>query len=142
MRLIATLFLSLFLCNCKSPDEDKEKNICGNYKTGKYYINYKEGGTVFEIDRQSLTQTEHNRKTDSIEGFQVNWTGPCEYELKKTFRMKKTVTDSFNKKTIVEPGTTPPYKVRIITGTKDYYVFEIQTAGVTLLKTDTAWVLK
>jgi hypothetical protein len=145
MRLITILFLSLLLYNCKSgkaKDSDKDKILCENYKTGKYYINFKEGNTVFEIDRQTTTQTEYNRKTDTIEGFQVSWSGPCEYELKKTFRAKKKGTDSADKKPIFEVNNPALYKVRIITGTRDYYVFEIQTAGVNLLKTDTAWVLK
>ena len=141
MRLIVILFLSLLLYNCNS-DKSKQKDNCDNYKTGKYYINFKEGNTVFEIDRQATTQTEYNRKTDTIAGYQVSWNSSCEYELKKTFTAKKTTADSADKKPIIEINNQVMYKVRIITGTQDYYVFEIQTAGINLLKTDTAWVLK
>jgi hypothetical protein len=139
MRIAAIFLLSvLLLTNCKTAPK---KLDCADYKTGKFLINYKEGQTTFDIDRLAESQTEYDRKTDTLSSYQVKWTSDCEYELRRTYKMKKTVPDSA-RRPFFEPATSPPYKVRIITGSKDFYVYEIQTAGVNIVHTDTAWIVK
>ena len=142
MKRISVYFILFILFSCKTKQKEASLN-CEIYKRGKFIINYKPRNTVIEIDRQTNTQTEYDTKADTIFGAQVIWTGPCEYELKRTFRAKKTVKDSTARNNlIVETNNPPPYKVRIMSGTADYYVYEIQTPGLALLHTDTAWVVK
>jgi hypothetical protein len=139
MRIFFVLLLSLFLYNCKSA---KKENLCKNYRDGKYIIHFKTGGTEFEIERKDSMQAEYNIKTDTIAGYDVRWTDSCEYVLTRTYRKKKTVSDTSGKQTLFETGKPLRYKVRIITGNNDYYIYEIQTIGLPALYSDTAWIKK
>ncbi|TMI63465.1 MAG: hypothetical protein E6H07_11820 [Bacteroidetes bacterium] len=142
-NIFGCFILFIILHGCKTKPATTVSLNCEIYKTGKYIINYKPRNTVIEIDRQTMVQTEYDRNSDTLFGAQITWTGPCEYELKKTFRSKKTVKDSSAKNNIImETNDPPPYKVRIMSGTPDYYVYEIVTPGSTQLHTDTAWVVK
>jgi hypothetical protein len=142
MKRLPVIFILLILYGCKAKQKAASLE-CDNFKTGKFIINYEPRNTVIEIDRQTMTQTEYDRNTDTVFGAQIIWTGPCEYELKRTFRAKKTVKDTSAKNNmVIEANNPPPYKVRIMTVTPDYYVYEIETPGLAQLYTDTAWVVK
>jgi hypothetical protein len=140
MRFTVIVFLSFLFIKCNTAPKAGVNN-CTDFKTGKFIINFKQGQTTFDIERHKESQTEYDRKTDTLASYQVKWTSDCEYELRRTYKMKKTVVDS-TRKPLFDNGATPPFKVRIITSAKNFYVYEIQTAGAPIVYTDTAWVVK
>lgn len=115
---------------------------CSRFKTGRFLIRMQPEGNVFEINRYDNTQTEYDRADDSITGYKIRWTGTCEYELEKTNKRKKTISDSSRLQRIIEYVRATPLKVKIVTTGDDYCVFESRKEGIDFVYKDTMWILK
>lgn len=139
MRLIILLFVLIVLVSCT---HNRKSLGCSRFRNGRFLINQRLTETTYEIDRKEARQTEHNRATDSITGYDVKWTSACEYELLRTYKTKKTTTDSNQVQHIVEYRDEAPLKVKITATGDDFYVFESRIENFGVVYRDTMWVLK
>jgi hypothetical protein len=137
MRLLLFLFMLFTFSFCT---EKKKQSNCSRFKTGNFSIYLNPEGIRYEIVRTSTTQTEYNTTTDTIVGFNVKWTGPCEYEVQKMYKRKKTVIDSAQGERITEFRNAIPLKVKITASATDYYLFESWKEGNDFVYKDTMWV--
>ncbi len=136
---IILIFLSFFfIFSCSN----KKKIDCYRFRTGKFLLKRSAGNHQFLITRDSTHQVELDQQTDTATGEQIIWTGDCQYELVKTYKIGH-YTDTTNKDLRAEADMIVyPVKVKIIASNSDYYVFEAREDGIDFLYRDTLWVVK
>ena len=114
---------------------------CELYRTGKFYVYNKQSKQKVEIERRDSLQIETNANGD-ITVLKVNWTSDCQYELLFNYMTPKEVSKTASKQRIFEAeGAVIPLRIKILSGTDDYYVFEASKDGFKNL-TDTVWLVK
>ena len=115
---------------------------CGIYKIGKFYIYNKINKQRINIERRDSLQIETNEVTGDITVLKVNWTSACEYDLFFNYMTPKEVSKANAKQGIFEAeGAVIPLRIKILSGTNDYYVFEANKHGFKNLR-DTVWLVK
>lgn len=120
---------------------DKPVADCNQYKFGKFYIYNKVSKQRINIERKDSLQIETNVETGDITIMKVNWKTECEYELFFNYMTPKEVSKSKRSQTVVETFTDIPLRIKILSGTDSYYVFEASKQGFKSLK-DTIWFVK
>jgi len=138
---IIFILLSFFLTSSCS---NKKKIDCSRFRTGKFMLKggAGAGNHQFLIIRDSTHQVELDQQTDTATGEQIIWTGDCQYELIRTYKMGH-YSDTTNKDLRAETEMIVyPLKVKIITSNNDYYVFEARKNGVDFIYQDTLWIVK
>ena len=116
------------------------KQDCGMYRTGKFYIYNKINKQKIKIERRDSLQIETDENGD-ITVLKVNWTGPCQYELFFNYMTPKEVSGRTDVQKVIESLSNGPLKIKILSGTDDYYLFEASKDGFMNLR-DTVWIIK
>lgn len=114
---------------------------CDAYKTGKFYIYNKLNNQKINIERRDSLQIETNEVTGDITVLKVNWTNTCEYELFFNYMTPKEISKREGMSKIVESMGTSPLRIKILSGTNNYYLFEASKQGFKSLR-DTVWLVK
>lgn len=117
------------------------KQNCEVYKTGKFYIYNKANKQRIDIERRDSLQIETNEITGDITVMKVNWTGPCEYELLFNYMTPKEISKDKTVQRIFDSNVDMPLKVKILSGTDSYYIFEAGKKDMKNLR-DTVWLVK
>jgi hypothetical protein len=113
---------------------------CAMYKTGNFYYYNKVSKQRINIERRDSLQVEKNEKGD-ITVSRVSWKGTCEYELLFNYMTPKEVSKDGVYKVFEPAGTNIPLRIKILSGTDSYYVFEASKEGFKTLQ-DTVWLLR
>jgi hypothetical protein len=113
---------------------------CDRYKTGRFYYYNKSIKQRIQIERTDSLQVEKSENGD-ITVSKVHWKGPCEYELLFNYMTPKEVSKDGVKKVFESAGANIPLRIRIVSGTDDYYLFEASKEGFKSLQ-DTVWLFK
>jgi len=116
------------------------KQNCDRYRTGHFYIYNKSNKQKINIERKDSLQIETN-ENGGITILNVNWTGPCEYQLLFNYMTPKEVSKRDTVQKIVESMGNTPLQIKILSGTDDYYLFEAKKDGFMNLR-DTVWLVK
>ena len=82
-----------------------------------------------------------NVETGDITVLNVNWVSDCEYELLFNYATPKEVSKSKRSQTVVEVSANIPLRIKILSGTDNYYLFEASKQGFKPLR-DTVWLVK
>ena len=135
MRLIYS-FISVVIILTSSCKTDKENNTCTRFRTGNFYYKMKPEGYRVVVNRRDSVQTEHNKHTDMISGYNIKWISACEYEMTILYKGKKGST------TPRRFENTLPLRTKLVDSGEDYYIFESYRDSVYFKFTDTMWVLK
>ena len=135
ISLFGTVSLALFLFD-KPLMQD-----CNKYRTGKFYIYNKQSKQRVDIVRKDSLQIETNANGD-ITVLNVKWTGDCQYELLFNYMTPKEVSRTATKQPVFEAERAiVPFRIKILSGTDDYYLFEASKEGFKNLR-DTVWLVK
>ena len=111
------------------------------YRTGKFYIYNNINKQRINIERRDSLQIETNANGD-ITVLKVNWTSDCQYELLFNYMTPKEISKTASKQGIFEAeGAVIPLRIKILSGTDEYYVFEATKEGFKNLR-DTVWLIK
>ena len=121
--------------------EITKKQDCEKYKTGRFYIHNKMSKQRINIERNGSLQVETNAESGDITVMNVKWTSSCEYELLFNYMTPKDVSKSKDIQKVVETSVNIPLRIKILSGTEDYYVFEAGKEGFQNLR-DTVWLVK
>ena len=113
---------------------------CEQYKTGKFYIYNKVSKQRINIERRDSLQIETNADGD-ITVMKIKWTSGCEYELLFNYMTPRDVSKAKNFQRVIETSADIPLRIKILSGTDSYYVFEASKEGFQNLR-DTVWLLK
>ena len=140
MQLSKTLLLFGAVIIVFSGFSKTAKQNCDMYRTGKFYIYNKANKQRINIERRDSLQIETNENGD-ITILKVNWTGACDYELLFNYMTPKEVSKRDSVQRIVESMGNEPLKIKILSGTDDYYLFEAKKGGFMNLR-DTVWLVK
>lgn len=119
----------------------KSGSDCVRYKFGKFYIYNKASKQRINIERKDSLQIETNTETGDITVMKVNWTTNCEYELLFNYTTPKEVSKSKKSQAEVGIPANIPFRIKILSGTENYYVFEASKQGLKPLR-DTVWLVK
>ena len=114
---------------------------CTQYKFGKFYIYNKVNEQRIDIERKDSLQIERNAETGDITVMKVNWTLDCEYELLFNYTTPKEVSQSKRSQLVTGISANIPMRIKILSGTENYYVFEASKPGLKPLR-DTVWLVK
>ena len=114
---------------------------CDMFRTGKFYIINKINKQRINIERKDSLQVETNAETGDITVMKVKWSSSCEYELLFNYMTPKDVSKSKDIQRVVETSVNIPLRVKILSGTDTYYVFEARKEGFQNLR-DTVWLVK
>jgi hypothetical protein len=139
MKLLLFLFTSVCFSFC---NDKRQLPDCSKFRTGKFHFISKPDGVRIEVVRFDSVQTQYNPVTDTITGYQLAWTSACEYEVFKTYRTKKNITDPAQMRAIIELNNVVTFKFKIVEAHNDYYVFESSPKGSSFIYKDTVWVSK
>jgi nitrous oxidase accessory protein NosD len=134
ISLFGTVNFSLFLF------EKPIMQDCNKYRTGKFYIYNKQNKQKVNIERRDSLQIETNASGD-ITVLKVKWTGDCDYELLFNYMTPKEISKTAGNGIFEAEGAIVPLRIKILSGTDDYYVFEASKVGFKNLK-DTVWLVK
>lgn len=128
------LTVTAFSCveKAKGPD-------CALYKQGKFYIKANGDIPSFAISRTDSLQYETNLETGGTRVFSVEWTDPCEFELK--LLEKPTDSATLHQSALRDSLEKIPSTVRFLATAATYYIFEIQKKGFPAY-IDTMWINK
>ncbi|MEI9947213.1 MAG: hypothetical protein WDN26_23730 [Chitinophagaceae bacterium] len=116
----------LFSCGGKKPYVD-----CRYFWTGKFRLNSKLDTTVYIIERNHSIQMETDSKTGKTIPVKIKWLDDCTFELEAK---KEKIDTALAFENLV-------VKSEIVSGNKDYYIFESRTPGYDFLYKDTMWLL-
>ncbi len=130
VMIVAALFFS------KAPPQD-----CEQYRTGRFYIYNKVSKQRVNIERRDSLQIETNAETGDITVMKVKWTSGCEYELLFNYMTPREVSKAKDVQRVIETSADIPLRIKILSGTDSYYVFEASKEGFQNLR-DTVWLLK
>ena len=114
---------------------------CSRYKIGKFYVYNKVSKQKVYIERKDSLQIETNAETNDIIIMKVSWRNECEYELLFNYATPKEVSKSKRTQTVVETSVDIPLRIKILSGTDDYYVYEATKQGFKPSR-DTVWLVK
>ena len=114
---------------------------CARYKFGKFYIYNKASKQRIDIERKDSLQIETNAETGDITVMKVSWTADCEYELLFNYTTPKEVSTSKRSQPVQGISANIPMRIKILSGTENYYVFEASKPGLKPLR-DTVWLVK
>jgi len=118
----------------------KMEEDCAKYRRGNFYFFNKTTKQRINIERRDSLQIETNEKGD-ITVSSVTWTAPCEYELLFNYMTPKEVSKGGVQKIFESAGSNIPLRIKVLSGTDDYYVFEASKPGIKNLR-DTVWIVK
>ena len=113
---------------------------CDKYRTGNFYFYNKINKQKINIKRTDSLQIETNENGD-ITVLNVNWIGPCEYELLFNYMTPKEISKRDSLPGIIESMGNTPLQIKILSGTNSYYLFEARKPGFQNLR-DTIWLEK
>jgi hypothetical protein len=119
----------------------KPPTDCSQYKVGKFYVYNKVSKQKVNIERKDSLQIETNTETGDIIIMKVSWRSECEYELLFNYVTPKEVSKSKRTQTVVETSVDIPLRIKILSGTDDYYVYEATKQGFKPSR-DTVWLVK
>jgi len=114
----------------------KTKDTCEQFRTGKFLFRLDPPGRdiSFIIERNDSIQTETEKTSGKYTKLSIKWVEPCIYEA-------KMIETTFNFPDSVQRiRRTVPLRTKILSWTKDYYLFET-SRGDYIMK-DTMWILK
>ena len=114
---------------------------CTGYKFGKFYIYNKASKQRIDIERKDSLQIETNTETGDITVMKVSWATDCEYELLFNYVTPKEVSNSKQSQPVIAISANIPMRIKILSGTENYYVFEASKPGLKPLR-DTVWLVK
>jgi hypothetical protein len=115
-------------------------NDCEKFRNGKFYLVDEALGVKYYIERKGSIQIETTENGVVRAVFKVQWKDPCNYELfyrGMTIKGEGDIDKDFD-----DPMKNVPLKVKIITTTSDYYVFEASMDGMPSKLRGTMWVEK
>lgn len=116
-------------------------NDCSQYMFGKFYFYNKTSKEKVNIERKDSFQIETNATTGDITIMKVYWKSDCEYELVFNYMTPKEVSKAKRPIPIVEASADIPLRIKILSGTDQYYLFEATKKGYKPLR-DTMWLEK
>jgi len=134
--LLAGATIIVFSFYMKTTDQS-----CDMFRTGKFYIINKINKQRINIERKDSLQVETNAETGDITVMKVKWSSSCEYELLFNYMTPKDVSKSKDIQRVVETSVNIPLRIKILSGTDTYYVFEARKEGFQNLR-DTVWLVK
>jgi len=134
--LLYGAIIVVFSCFSKSVGPN-----CDAYRTGKFYVYNKTNKQKINIERRDSLQIETNETTDDITVMKVKWTGSCEYELLFNYMTPKEVSKDKSVQRIFDVNGDIPLKIKNLSGTDSYYIFEAVKKGFKNLR-DTVWLVK
>jgi len=134
--LLAGATIIVFSFFMKTTDQS-----CDMFRTGKFYIINKINKQRINIERKDSLQVETNAETGDITVMKVKWSSSCEYELLFNYMTPKDVSKSKDIQRVVETSVNIPLRIKILSGTDTYYVFEARKEGFQNLR-DTVWLVK
>ena len=134
--LLAGATIIVFSFFMKTTDQS-----CDMFRTGKFYIINKINKQRINIERKDSLQVETNVETGDITVMKVKWSSSCEYELLFNYMTPKDVSKSKDIQRVVETSVNIPLRIKILSGTDTYYVFEARKEGFQNLR-DTVWLVK
>jgi len=114
---------------------------CAKYKVGKFYVYNKVSKQRVNIERRDSLQIETSAETGDVIIMKVSWRSECEYELLFNYATPKEVSRSKRTPTVVETSLDIPLRVKILSGTDDYYLYEATKQGFKPSR-DTVWLVK
>ena len=114
---------------------------CNQYMFGKFYFYNKVSKEQINIERTDSFQIETNATTGDITIMKVYWKNDCEYELVFNYMTPKEVSKAKRAMPIVEASADIPLRIKILSGTDQYYLFEASKKGFKPLR-DTMWLVK
>jgi hypothetical protein len=111
---------------------------CKQYKTGKFRFSavIDDKAVHYLIERNNDTQTESYLDSGVVAYYKINWKDDCTYQLvylNETASLPEQELKMKRKMVI---------QATIISGTKDYYVFEASNNLFDKVLKDTMWVIK
>jgi len=119
----------------------KPMNECNQYKFGKFYIYNKVNKERVNIERKDSFQVETNAATGDVTIMKVYWKNDCEYELVFNYMTPKEISKAKRPIPVVEASADIPLRIKILSGTDDYYIYEAKKQGFKPLR-DTVWLVK
>jgi hypothetical protein len=136
MRLRQSVFpvlLSAVLSSCSDKPVD-----CKRYKTGKFRFtaNYNGKPIHFILERNDATQTEVCEELNAVANYKVNWKDDCSYQLVFLNGTDSLPEEAHNRRRKMVIQTA------ILSGTENYYLFEVSNNLDDRQTKDTMWVIK
>lgn len=127
MRLLLCLSLVVILnMFC----QNRNKMHCEDFKTGNFKIHTETNNLTYSITRNETKQVEKEQETGKQTEWRIRWLNECEYKL-------LLIKDNFGLLTSGQLKAIPEFTYKIITTTKDYYIFETRSGPSMPLITDT-----
>lgn len=124
---------------CASCIQQKNRSGCADYKTGRFSIHAK-GIDSFMVERNDSLQYEWNTEKNIEKLYRIRWISDCEYELVN--RNPRSLTAPGSKEAMLDSIMQIPSRVRILSATASYCIFEVRKKGVSMVYTDTMWLMK
>ena len=131
-RLVFCITVVGCLQKAKTPD-------CTHFKNGKFEIIDKKTQTKWLINRFDTIQTEV--LGDTLTMIKVRWISSCEYETIREYKRSNKI-DSNSEHVIFKYINQTPLRTKIISVSKNYFVFESRKENENFVYSDTMWVLK
>jgi len=124
-------FLAFFGCSV-------HKSSCKQFHIGKFTGTSDFDGAVTVIERSDSLQIETNKNSGSVTKARIHWVSDCEYEL----NFIEQSNDTAKRSEIHSYIQSHKLITKILSTSKDYYIFESSMEGVKRKLTDTLFVLK
>ena len=124
---------------CTSCGQQKAPTGCVDYKKGRFSIHSK-GMDSFMVERNDSLQYEWNTEKNIEKLYRIRWISDCEYELVN--RNPRSLAAPGRKEAMLDSIMQIPSRVRILSATASYCIFEVRKKGVSMVLTDTMWLMK
>ena len=131
------LFPVYFMCN--SCGQQKARPGCADYRKGRFSIHGK-GIDSFMVERNDSLQYEWNTEKNVEKLYRIRWISDCEYELVN--RNPPSLAVPGSKEAMMDSIMQIPSRVIILSATASYCIFEVRKKGVSMVYTDTMWLMK
>jgi hypothetical protein len=135
--ILLLLILSIFLFN--SCNQRTTRLDCTDYHKGRFRIRG-QGIDSYLMERNDSLQYEWNTRKGTETLYRIRWISDCEYEL--MLRNPTGQDGSGGKDALLDSIMKMPSRVTIITATPSYCIFEVRKKGMSMVLTDTMWLMK
>jgi hypothetical protein len=138
MKLKQSIFAVLTLILLASCAGTPAPVDCKQYKNGKFRFSavIDDKRVHYVIERSNDTQIEHSVESGTVATYKINWKDDCAYQLVYLHETASLPEQELKMKRKMVVQTT------ILSGTKDYYVFEASNNLFDKVMKDTMWVAK
>lgn len=132
MRLLIGFSLVVILnLNCRNGGQMN----CQVFKTGNFTLHAESNNLTYSITRDEIRQVEIEQETGKQSEWSIRWLNDCEYKL-------LLINDNFGLLKNGQLKTIPEFTYKIISTTKDYYIFETRFGPLMPLVKDTVFYSK